>query len=233
MHELKLVTHVVPVGFAAGKLIEGVRQHQVNKVVIVIGKGREDKRVLEAAKEIEKSFKGSAAVEYARVDKEDVLEAVLNFVKIIKKEKDAGSEVLVNAAGSLRNVTVASYIAALVTDTSTYASMSKYEGGRAVGIERIIPVPHFPIKELPKEQMEVLQALLGDGVGSLEELMRRIKPGLRKGAKEFVNERARLSYHVQKLVEGGFVEKEGMRAKIKLTKVGEIYAVGRGGMKHE
>lgn len=227
MHEMKLVTHVVPVGFEAGKLIEGVRQHQVNKVVIVIGKGKEDKRVLEAAGKIEKSFKGSATVEYAKVDKEDVLEAVLDFLRIIKKEKDTGSEVLINAAGSLRNITIASYIAALVTDSRAYTSMSKYEDGKAVGIERIIPIPHFPIRDLPEEQMKVLHALLGDGANSLEELVGRLKPGLKKGSREFINERARLSYHVKALVEGGFAGKKGMRAMIELTKLGEIYVMGK------
>lgn len=228
MGDLKIVCHIVPVGFVAGKLIEGVKQFPVHKVVVVTA-GR-DERVEKAARRMEKAFKGYAEVERKSVDPEDVFQATLDFIGIIRAEREAGRKVLINAAGSLRNLTLASYIAAQATKTEIYSSHSRYdEKGVPVGINKIIDIPYFPISEPPKEQLEVLKALSQGDVESIDELIARMRPEIKKGTKEHGNERARLSKHISKLRDEGFVEtdKLGKTVSLKMSKIGEVYVAGK------
>jgi DNA-binding transcriptional ArsR family regulator len=227
MGGLKIVCHIVPVGFAAGKLIEGVKQFSVHKVVVVAS--GEDERVKKAVKEVEKAFKSYAEVEKRSVDFEDVFQAALDFIEIIRVEREAGRKVMINAAGSLRNVTLASYIAAQATKTKIYSSHSRYdEKGVPVGINKIINIPYFPIHKPPKEQIEVLEALGKGEVESIDELIARMRPEIEKGTKEHGNERARLSKHISKLRDERFVEtdKMGKTVSLKLSKMGEVYVAG-------
>jgi DNA-binding transcriptional ArsR family regulator len=228
MGGLKIICHIVPVGFTAGKLIEGVKQFPVHKVVVVTA-GKEE-RVEQAAREMEKAFKSYAEVERRSVDPEDVHKATLDFIEIIRAERRAGRKIVINAAGSLRNLTLASYIAAQATKTEIYSSHSRYdEKGVPVGITKIIDIPYFPICEPPKEQIEVLEALHQGEVESMDELITRMRPEIEKGTKEHGNERARLSKHISKLRDDGFVEtdKLGKTVSLKLSRMGEVYIAGR------
>lgn len=230
MPEIRMISHIVPVGFTPGKLIEGIKQFPVHKVIIVVGKGTEDERVLEAAKAVEKAFKGYAEVERNYVEKEDVFKATKDFINMIKNEKNDGREVYINAAGSLRNLTLASYIAALATKTKIYSSHSRYnEKGEPVGVSRLIDIPYFPIKDPPKEQVEIMEELHKGAVESLDELIVRMRPKIEKRSPEYNSERARLSHHINRLKEDGFVEtdKLGKTLSIKLSEIGEIYVEGR------
>lgn len=225
---MRVVCHIVPVGFTAGKLIEGVKQFPVHKVVIVAS--GTDERVKKAAKKVENAFKSYAEVEKRSVDPEDVFRAALDFIEIIKEEREAGREVIVNAAGSLRNITLASYIAAQATKMELYSSHSRYdERGEPVGITRIIDIPYFPICEPPREQMDVLEALGRGEVESIDELIARMQPEIEKGTREHGNERARLSKHISKLRDGGFVETDrlGKTVSLKLSKMGKVFVAGR------
>jgi CRISPR locus-related DNA-binding protein len=231
MGGLKIVCHIVPVGFTAGKLIEGVKQFPVHKVVIVAS--GEDERVKKAVREVEKAFKGYAEVEKRSVDLEDVFQAALDFIEIIRGEREASRKVMINAAGSLRNVTLASYIAAQATKTKIYSSHSRYdEKGVPVGVSKIIDIPYFPISEPPKEQVEVLEALSEGEVESIDELIARMRPEIKKGTKKHGNERARLSKHISKLKEEGFVEtdKLGKTVSLRLSRMGEVYVAGKRSM---
>lgn len=228
MGGLKIVTHIVPVGFTAAKLIEGIKQFPVHKVVIVTA--GKDKRVKKAAREVEKAFKGYAEVERRSVDPEDVYQATLDFIEIIGAERKAGRTVMINAAGSLRNLTLASYIAAQVTKAEIYSSHSRYDKkGMPIGITKIIEVPYFPICDPPKEQIEVLEALSQGDVESIDELIARMRPEIKKGTKEHGNERARVSKHISKLRDNGYVEtdKLGKTVNLRLSKMGEVYVAGK------
>ena len=76
--------------------------------------------------------------------------------------------------------------------------------------------------------MEILRKLEG-GVESLDELVSRIKPELKKGTQEYNNERSRLSHHIKKLEKDGFIETKKVKKNlhIKLTILGEIYLRGK------
>jgi DNA-binding transcriptional ArsR family regulator len=71
---------------------------------------------------------------------------------------------------------------------------------------------------------------LGKGVvESIDELIARMRPEIEKGTKEHGNERARLSKHISKLRDEGFVEtdKLGKTVSLKLSRMGEVYVAGR------
>jgi len=225
-----MISHIVPVGFTPGKLIEGIKQFPVHKVVIVLTKGG-DERARDAAREVAKAFKGYAPVEKRTIDGEDIFKATKDFISMIKAEKAEGREVYINAAGSLRSLTLAGYIAALVTGTKIYSTISRYdEKGEPVGVSRIIDIPYLPIRDPPKEQVEIMMALHRGPVESLDELINRMRPEIKKGSAQHNSERARLSHHIGRLKEDGFVEtdKLGKTVSIKLTEIGEIYVEGRG-----
>jgi len=230
---LKQVTHIVPVGHTKEKLVDSIRQFPVHKVILVVGKDRgvsgEDK-VYITAREIERELKGFVEIEWRKVDKLDVLNGAIDILKIVKEERARGREVKINVTGSLRTIGIACYIAALVTNIEIYSALPAYKNGKVVGIKEISPIPFFPIKELPEEQMQILRALQGNGVASIDELIARLKPKLKKGTRDYANERARLSHHLKLLREDGFVEgeKAGKNVKLKLSKIGEIYAMGKG-----
>lgn len=230
---LKQVTHIVPVGHTKEKLVDSIRQFPVHRVVLIVGEdlnvSGEDK-VYDTAKEIEKELKGFVEIEWRKVDKLDVLNGAIDILKIIKEERASGKEVKINVTGSLRTIGIACYIAALVSNVEIYSALPAYKNGKVIGIKEILKIPFFPIKELPEEQLEILQVLQGNSTSSVDELIARLKPKLRKGTREYANERARLSHHLKILREDGFLESEkaGKNVKLKLSRIGEIYAMGRG-----
>jgi DNA-binding transcriptional ArsR family regulator len=63
----------------------------------------------------------------------------------------------------------------------------------------------------------------------LEDIIAALKPWLKPGTKEYKAERSRVSYLVNALKEDGLVEteKSGKALRVRLSKLGEIYAVGR------
>ena len=229
---IKQVTHIVPVGFTKEKLIEGIKQFPFHKIILVLGKEEVsgERRARRTAKEIERAFKDIAEVEYLYVDKEDVLNASLELIKAIKRERSEGREVMLNASGSLRNLSIACYISALLSNAKIYTTISKYEDGEVVGVEKVVPIPFIPIRDVSDEQMEILKALKREAP-SIDELIYRMKPEIRKGSNEHNSERARVSHHLRKLKKWGLVdtEKAGKNLRIRLTKLGKVYVAGRGG----
>lgn len=230
---LKQITHIVPVGHTKEKLVDSVRQFPVHKVILIVGQdlnvSGEDK-VYKTAEEIEKELKGFVEIEWRNVDKLDVFSSAIDILKIVKEEKGKKREVKINVTGSLHTIGIACYIVALVTGTEIYSALPAYKNGKVVGIKEIFSIPFFPIKEVPEEQMEILRALQGNGVASVDELISRLKPKLEKdNTREYANERARLSHHLKILRKDGFLdaEKAGKNVKLRLSRIGEIYAMGK------
>ncbi len=229
---IKQVTHIVPVGHTKEKLVDSIRQFPVHRVILIVGRdlnvSGEDK-VYDTARDIERELKGFVEIEWRKVDKLDVLNGAIDILRIIKEERSRGREVKINVTGSLRTIGIACYIAALVTNTEIYSALPAYRNGKVVGIKEIFTIPFFPIKELPEEQMEILRSLQGNGAASVDELISRLKPKLEKGTREYANERARLSHHLKILREDGFLEgeKAGKNVRLRLSRIGEIYAMGK------
>jgi hypothetical protein len=237
----KPITHILAVGFSneksngalsreAKKLIQSiVEQGQFNKIITLIGKNKDypgEDRVRETAKEIEDRFKELLIeVERKEIDKLDTMNAVLDTVRIVKEEKKS-STVWINASSSKKNIVIASYIAATLTNTKVYTS-TRFEDKNYSEEVNLLPVKSFS-----KEQLLVLFALRSDNIASISRLVEivhetnnlyKIKPALKR-TKKIESERAKWAHHLRLLEKDGFVERETPRKGIKLTKWGEVFA---------
>jgi CRISPR-associated protein Csa3 len=227
--------HIIPVGFSKEKLLESLKHYPFQKVYLLVGRDHleMEEKVREIAQSMKRDLEAIVEVEEVEVDKEDVLEAARDIVKIINYEKAKGNEVMVNISGSMRTLAVASYIAASLTGAKVYSGISKYsEEGKPIGVQKTVDIPLFPIKRLSQKKEAILKVLYkSDGyASSLEEIIRRLKPELEPGSKEYNAERSLVSYHVNALKEEGFVEteKSGKNLIVRLSKLGEIYLLGLG-----
>lgn len=228
MKTAKHVTHIVPVGFTPEKLIASIRHYPVHKVIIVTLSGDEmNDNVQATVNELTDSFKG-IEIEGEVVARENLFHAVLNILDIAETEIKKGRTVMINISGGLRNIGISAYIASLVSGISIYTDIPDLSDSGEYMLKGILEIPSFPIKDLPKEQMDILQEL-GSGVDSQDMLITRLKPDLKKGSVEFNNERSRLSHHIKKLKKDGFVEteKKGRSLVIRMSVLGEIYVRGK------
>ena len=230
--------HIVPVGFSKEKLLESLRHYPFQKVYLLVGRDHLEREedVRRIAEELKQDLEVIAEVEKVEVEKEDVLEAAKEILEIINSEKAKGNEVMVNISGSMRTLAIASYIAASLSGARVYSGISRYnEEGKPIGVHRTVDIPLFPVKKLSKKKEAILKILYEseDKASSLEEIIRKLKPELEPGSKKYNAERSLVSYHVNALKEEGFVETEkvGKNLLVKLTKLGEVYLLGKGNVK--
>lgn len=228
MEKAKVHTHLVPVGFTSNKLIASLKQFPVHKIILLTHTGDDkNKDVMSALEEIRQAFQGFD-IEVFLVDRETVLDSSLEILYIIEKEVKEGRTVKINISGGMRNIGIAAYIASLVSDVPIYSDIPDHTQDGTYHLKGILDIPLFPIKDLAREQTDMLEKL-GDGVDSVDELISRLKPELEKGTADFGNERSRLSHHIRKLSSAGFIETErnSKNLAIRKSKLGEIYLQGR------
>jgi CRISPR-associated protein Csa3 len=226
-----MITQVVFVGLHKERLIESIRalrEEPVGKIILMVGEQElpAEAKVRELAQELKRELETVYDVEIDKIDKKNTLRAAKQLVDLIKKEKEDGNDVLLNASGSLRNVSIAAYIAACITNSRIITSMPRYdEKENEIGIEEILEIPLIPVMFLPEEQMQIIHAING-GVDSLDELILRLNPGISKADERFMKERSRISHHLSKLEDMGFVRKEkiGRNVRIERTEIAEIIA---------
>lgn len=228
MAKARKYTHLVPVGFSPDKLIVSLRQFPVHKIIILKHQGDDNnQKVLPAIKGLRDAFKGFEIDERV-VERENVLDSALQMLDIIEEEVTGGSTVKMNISGGLRNIGISAYIVSLVSDISIYTDIPESSNDETYHLKGILDIPLFPIKEFPKEQVIMLETMK-DGVESVDVLISLLKPELQKGTADFSNERSRLSHHIKKLREAGFIdtEKSSKNLAIRKSKLGEIYMKGR------
>ncbi|AEA46647.1 HFX_2341 family transcriptional regulator domain-containing protein [Archaeoglobus veneficus] len=227
------VVHIMPVGLNKERLLESIRRsgYPIQKVYLVLGNdkglsGEED--VHKAAEEIEKTLNVLVEVEKIYVDKLDVYSAALDMLKVIKTELDEGNEILINASDAPRTLCIACYIAAQLSGSRLYIAMPKYEGGKEVGIEKIVEIPIPPLKRISDDKIVIVKTIQEQG-GEVESINKLIEllEGKTEDQKKYMAQRARMSYHLKGLEEDGLVEmrREGKNVKIKLTELGKAYAL--------
>jgi len=222
-------TQIVFVGHHKERLIESIRalrEYPVAKIVLAVGKpdSSGEKKARKVAEELAEELGTVFDVEIVEVDKKNVMKAALQLVDLINADKRGGNSTILNISGSLRTFAVAAYIAACVTGSYIISSIPRYdEKDNEVGIEEIVEIPVLPVDFPSKEQLEIISAVDG-GIDSLDELVLRLNPSIKKGSKEFRSERSRLSHHLSKLEERRIVKKEktGRNIRIALTELGKI-----------
>ncbi|MCP1714536.1 CRISPR-associated protein Csa3 [Methanocalculus alkaliphilus] len=223
-------THLVFVGHHKDRLIESIsalREIPFSKLFLIIGEDDNlpgEQIVKKVANDIQTELNKLWDIEVRRIDKKSVLKASNQLLKIIQEEKLKGNDVLLNASGSLRTLSVGAYIAACMTRSRMITSIPRYDdAGEEVGVEEIIEIPVIPV-DYPGEEQRHIITLIGDGVDSLDSIIFMITPDIQKDSKQFRSERSRLSHHLSKLEEAGFIKKEkrGRNISIKLTELGKM-----------
>ncbi|MFW5935849.1 MAG: DUF6293 family protein [Candidatus Hadarchaeota archaeon] len=220
-----MTVQIVFVGHHKKRLLESIkalREYPVSKIILAVGeqRSRGEEIARRVAREIESEVKAVWDVEVAEVDKKDTIRAASQLVQLINSQEE---DVILNVSGSLRTFSIAAYIAASVTGSRVISSIPQYdENDVEVGIEEIVEIPILPVNLPGKEQMEIINAL--DGERTLDELVFKLNPGMKKDSQEFKSERSRISHHIARLEDVGFVKrrKEGRNVKIKVTDLGEI-----------
>ena len=218
------------VGHKKERIIESIRalrREPISKIVLFIGE--EDipgeSKARKTAEELKKDLEPVYDIEIAKIDKKNVIRAAKKLLEMIRGEKE---DVLLNASGSLRSVAIAAYIAACVTGSRIVTSIPKYdENEEEVGIEEIVEIPTLPIDFPGEEQIQILSAI-DSGVDSLDELIKRLNPGITSD--KFAKERSRVSHHIAKLEKIGAVRKlkRGRNVRIELTPLGQFLMGGIG-----
>lgn len=228
-----MITQFVFVGHKKERILESIRalrEQPVSKIVLFVGEedlpGEEKAR--RVAEELKKDLETIYDVEIGKIDKRNVIRAAKQLIEMIRREKEWGKKVLLNASGSLRSVAIAAYIAACVTNSRIITSIPKYdEKEEEIGIEEIVEIPTLPIDFPSDELVQILFAVDG-GVGSLDELVLRLNPGLSRNSDGFLKERSRVSHHIAKLEKIGAVRKAktGRNVRIELTELGHLLLEG-------
>ncbi len=220
------VVYIMPVNPEKEILLESIKKidHPIQKVYLLLGK--DDNESQKAAEEIEKTLNVLIEVEKTYIDENDVYSAVLEILKIVKREISEGNEVIVNATGSTKTVCIACYIASQLSKSKFYMMMQKVENGKVVNeiVELLIP----PLKKIGEDKVTIIKIISEEG-GEVESINKLIEllEGKTKDQKEYMAQRARMSYHLKGLEEDGLVvmQREGKNVKIKLTELGKAYAL--------
>ncbi|MFO7966773.1 MAG: DUF6293 family protein [Archaeoglobaceae archaeon] len=220
-----MTIQIVFVGHHKKRLMESIRalrEYPVSKIILAVGeqRSRGEEIARKVAQEIEEEVKAVWDVEVTEVDKKDTIKAASQLVQLINAQKE---DVILNVSGSLRTFSIAAYIAASVTESRMISSIPKYdENDEEVGIEEVVEVPILPVHLPGKEQMDIINAI--DGEKTLDELVFKLNPDIKKDSQEFKSERSRISHHIAKLEDVGFVRrrKEGRNVKIVNTELGRI-----------
>ncbi len=226
------VVHVMPVGVNKERLLESIRKsgYPIQKVYLVLGKDidLDEEAVNNAAAEIEKTLNVLVEVGKIEVEKMDIYAAALDMLKVIKKEIDEGSEVLINATDASRTLCLASYVAAQLSGSKLYMAIPKIENGKEAGIEKIVEVAIPPLKRISDDKILIIKTIQEQG-GEVESINKLIEllEGKTEDQKRYMAQRARMSYHLKGLEEDGLVEmkREGKNVKIRLTELGQAFAL--------
>lgn len=229
MEKAKETVHILPVGFESNKLIASIRQYPVHRIILIVVEGDDQRpRVQKTLLEVKEAFQG-IEIEERVVAREDIFQATLDILDIVEENTKHGRDVKINISGGLRNLIISSYIVSLVSKVSVYTEIpeSDNEKEKEYVLKAVMEIPIFPIKEISKEQMDILYELK-EGVDSLDTLVSRLKPELEKGTSKFDNERSRLSHHIKKLKAAAFVETEKKDKMVSICRsiLGEIYTKG-------
>lgn len=229
---MKSLTQIVLVGHTKERLIDGIRQFPIEKIILVLGENPKlegEEKVIEVANVVEAVFKEIAMVKKIYVNKEDIFLSAQKILEIIIKEAKEGREIMINISGSLRQMAIACYIAALVSNIPIYSAIPKYDHDfKEIGVSEICQVPFFPIKEITGIKMDILKILeKEEKIESIDMLIKKIYSTILGDT--YNRFRAKISYYLKELEEEGFIQKKriGKKVNIDLTQTGKIYILGR------
>jgi len=223
-------THVVFVGHHRERLLESIRTYRkypIDRVILVTGDDdTSGERISRAvAMKVKADLSRLFEVTITKVDKRNIMNAASQVIDIVQKERARGNECILNMSGSLRTYAIAAYIAGCILKCPMITSIPRYdEEDQEVGIEEIIELPVIPVQFPRKDQVDLLEAIARGG-GYLEELVIALCPGAKESPGHLAKERSRLSHHLKKIEEMGFVtrEKVGKQVVFSLSPLGRLF----------
>ncbi len=210
------VVHIIPADRSAEVILESVKAsgHPIHRAYVVYEKD-ESKKVAEEVKNVLSSL---VDVETREIAEKGVYPAVWEILRIARKEKDAGNEVLINVSDASRRMSLAGMIAAQISGSKIYI----FSDG---GVSEILKPP---IRVVNEDKLEILRVLDREG-GQVESINRLIElvEGKIEEHKKYMAQRARMSYHLNGLEEDGLVvtERRGKNLRITLTELGKAYVI--------
>ncbi len=212
--------HIITVGTNKDLIVESIKTSgkPIQKAYLVIEKDNVDSH--KNAEEIKKMLGSFIDVRELHVDCE-IYSALLEILKVIKKEKRDGNEVLINLSDASENLCLACYISAQISESKVYMALSN-EKIRIVDL--LIP----PIKKIGDDKITIIKTIDENG-GEIESINKLIEilEGKTQDQKKYMAQRARMSYHLKGLEEDGLIEmkREGKNVRIRLTPLGKSYVL--------
>lgn len=223
-------THIVFVGHHKERLMESITHYRklpIHRVILVLGE--DDSSGERISRKVADKVKNELAplfeVSLMKVDKRNIMNAATQIVDIIQKERVKGFDSILNVSGSLRTFAIAAYIAGCLTKSPLITSIPRYDAeDQEIGVEEIIELPTIPVQFPKKDQVHLLNAIAGSS-GYLEELIVELNPSVIDNPEEFAKERSRLTHHLKKIEDMGFVtkEKSGKNVIFQLSPLGRLF----------
>ncbi|NOY10898.1 MAG: transcriptional regulator [Archaeoglobi archaeon] len=219
------VVHVIAVGMNKDRIMESLKMsgYPIQKAYLAMPKSKEYESV---AEELEKALSVLVEIEKIYVDESDVYGSAIKILSALKKEKDEGNQIYINATDAPRTLMISCYITAQLVDGKMYVALPKYEGGKEVGVDKIVEIPVPPLKKIGEDKLRILKAIYNNGkeVDSINSLIKLIEGKLEK-QKAYMAQRAKMSYHLKGLEKDGLIEmrRDGKNVRITLTPLGEAF----------
>ncbi len=210
--------HLIPLGKRCEIILDSVRMSgkPIQKSYLIVS------RESSCLEEVENALKNFIEVEVVKVGN-DVYEAAIEILKIIKKELDEGNDVYINLSDAPKELCIAGLISAQISKTKIYMAITS--NGK---VNSVIDLKVPPVKSIGEDKIALIKALEENG-GEVESINRLIEimEGKTDDQKRYMAQRARMSYHLKGLEEDGLIEtkREGKNVRIRLTPLGKAYAI--------
>ena len=227
MKFMNRVVHVIAVGMNKERIMESIKMsgYPIQKAYLVLPKEGEYQEI---ASNIENALSVLIEIDKIYIDEYDVYGSAIEILKAVKKEKEEGSEIYINASDAPRTLTISCYIVAQLLNGKLYIALPKYENGKEVGITKVVEIQVPPLKKMSEDKLKILKVIDENGgeVESINSLIKLIEGKLEKH-KAYMAQRAKMSYHLKGLEKDGLVEtkREGKNVRIKLTPLGKAFCI--------
>uniref|UniRef100_A0A7C3MAT2 CRISPR locus-related DNA-binding protein n=1 Tax=Archaeoglobus fulgidus TaxID=2234 RepID=A0A7C3MAT2_ARCFL len=206
--------HVISVESNSSEIVESVKMcgQAIHKAYLIFDKDEARKYV----DEVRNVLSSLVEVEVLELKGGGVYDAVVEILRTVRKEVEAGNNVLFNITDSSKFTCLACFISAQISEGKIYAKKGS----------SVVEIPTPPIKKVNEDKLEILRALEKEG-GSVDSINRLIElvEGKLEEQKKYMAQRARMSYHLNGLEEDGLVvtERKGKNLSIFLTELGKAF----------